>query len=82
MNILLPYGYDEKCTSVSQPLPYLKATKAETYIMKKEDIILRLEAAIYEKDWAAVELLLEDLQIDDQNLDQGYDQFVDSDEWE
>ena len=50
--------------------------------MKREEIILRLEAAIYEKDWAAVELLLEDLQIDDQNLDQGYDQFVDSDEWE
>ena len=50
--------------------------------MKREEIILRLEAAIYEKDWAAVELLLEDLQIDDENLDQGYDQFVDSDEWE
>ena len=45
MNILLPYGYDEKCTSVSQPLPYLKATKAETYIMKKEDIILRLRSS-------------------------------------
>jgi hypothetical protein len=31
--------------------------------MTREEIIMRLEAAIYDKDWAAVELLLEDLQV-------------------
>jgi hypothetical protein len=51
--------------------------------MKRHEIILRLEAALYDKDWAAVELLLDDLQMDNDNLDQGYDQFVDSDDdWE
>ena len=33
--------------------------------MKKEDIILRLESALENKDWADIELLLEDLQLDD-----------------
>jgi len=65
MQINLPIGYDEKSTSVSQPLAYLNATTTETYIMKKEDIILRLESALENKDWADIELLLEDLQLDD-----------------
>jgi len=51
--------------------------------MKRQDIIIRLEAALYDKDWAAIELLLDDLEMDNENLDQGYDQFVDSDDdWE
>lgn len=86
MRINLLYNVDKNSTTISSlnlpEYPYLVGNKQEPYIMKREEIILRLEAAIYEKDWAAVELLLEDLQIDDQNLDQGYDQFVDSDEWE
>ena len=86
MRINLLYNVDKNSTTISSlnlpEYPYLVGNKQESYIMKREKIILRLEAAIYEKDWAAVELLLEDLQIDDQNLDQGYDQFVDSDEWE
>ena len=43
--------------------PYLVSTKKEGYTMTREEIIMRLEAAIYDKDWAAVELLLEDLQV-------------------
>jgi len=63
--------------------PYLVGNQQETYIMKREDIIIRLEAALYDKDWAAIELLLDDLQMDNENLDQGYDQFVESDDdWE
>tara|TARA_B100000900_G_C20594166_1_gene722718 strand:- start:2667 stop:2915 length:249 start_codon:yes stop_codon:yes gene_type:complete len=72
MHIILPYGYDEKCTTVSQSLPYLRATETETYIMKKEDIILRLESALENKDWADIELLLEDLQLDDEDIDEDY----------
>ena len=86
MIVNLPYKVDENSTTISSlnlpEYPYLVGNKQESYIMKREDIIIRLEAALYDKDWAAVELLLDDLQMDDENLDQGYDQFVDSDEWE
>ena len=41
-------------------------------MLTREEIILRLEAAIYDKDWAAVELLLEDLQIEDYEEDDDY----------
>ena len=44
-----------------------------------EEIILRLESAIHNKDWADIELLLDDLQIEEVDTDQGYDQFVDDD---
>ena len=57
--------------------PYLEQTKKET-LMSKKDIILRLETALEDKDWDAIELLLEDIQYDEEEkLDQGYDQFVD-----
>lgn len=86
MIVNLPYNVDENSTTISSlnlvDYPYLVGNKQESYIMKREDIIIRLEAALYDKDWAAVELLLDDLQMDDENLDQGYDQFVDSDDWE
>jgi|TARA_B100000902_G_scaffold346691_1_gene353546 hypothetical protein len=86
MIVNLPYKVDENSTTISSlnlpEYPYLVGNKQESYIMKREDIIIRLEAALYDKDWAAVELLLDDLQMDDENLDQGYDQFVDSDDWE
>ena len=32
--------------------------------MKKKDIIIRLEAAMEDKDWDAVQLLIEDLEYD------------------
>ena len=84
--INIQYNVDKDSTTISSLIlpdyPYLVGNQQETYIMKRQDIIIRLEAALYDKDWAAVELLLDDLQMDDENLDQGYDQFVDSDEWE
>tara|TARA_R100000742_G_C4246276_1_gene65178 strand:+ start:385 stop:651 length:267 start_codon:yes stop_codon:yes gene_type:complete len=84
MRINLPYNVDKNSTTISNlnlpKYPYLVGNKQEIYIMKREDIIIRLEAALYDKDWAAIELLLDDLQMDNENLDQGYDQFVDSDD--
>ena len=87
MTINLPYQVDENSTTISSlnlvDYPYLVGNKQESQTMKRQDIIIRLEAALYDKDWAAIELLLDDLQMDDENLDQGYDQFVDSDDdWE
>ena len=85
--INIQYNVDKDSTTISSLIlpdyPYLVGNQQETYIMKREDIIIRLEAALYDKDWAAIELLLDDLQMDNENLDQGYDQFVDSDDdWE
>ena len=63
MEVVLPYGYNKNNTSVTSidfiNYPYLVSTKKETYVMTREEIIMRLESAIYDKDWAAVELLLE-----------------------
>ena len=85
--INIQYNVDKDSTTISSLIlpdyPYLVGNQQETYIMKREDIIIRLEAALYDKDWAAIELLLDDLQMDNENLDQGYDQFVESDDdWE
>lgn len=67
MGIILPWGFLVENTSVTElnliDYPYLVSTKKEQHIMTREEIIMRLEAAIYDKDWAAVELLLEDLQV-------------------
>tara|TARA_R100000005_G_C4977541_1_gene188416 strand:+ start:264 stop:527 length:264 start_codon:yes stop_codon:yes gene_type:complete len=87
MIVNLPYNVDENSTTISSlnlvDYPYLVGNKQESQTMKRQDIIIRLEAALYDKDWAAIELLLDDLEMDDENLDQGYDQFVDSDDdWE
>ena len=74
IEINLPYKFNSKNMSVT---PYLEQTKKET-LMSKKDIILRLETALEDKDWDAIELLLEDIQYDEEEkLDQGYDQFVD-----
>tara|TARA_A100001391_G_scaffold176989_1_gene140525 strand:- start:354 stop:617 length:264 start_codon:yes stop_codon:yes gene_type:complete len=84
MQVILPYAVDSNSTTVSDVnlivYPYL-VSKKESYTMSHEDIILRLEAALYDKDWDAIELLLEDLKVDDEqeSLDQGYDQFVNED---
>jgi len=85
--INIQYNVEKDSTTISSLIlpdyPYLVGNQQETYIMKREDIIIRLEAALYDKDWAAIELLLDDLQMDNENLDQGYDQFVESDDdWE
>ena len=84
MIINLQYNVDKNSTTISSinlpDYPYLGQNKQESYIMKREDIIIRLEAALYDKDWAAIELLLDDLQMDNDNLEQGYDQFVESDD--
>ena len=67
MGIILPWNFLVENTSVTElnlvDYPYLVSTKMEGYTMTREEIIMRLEAAIYDKDWAAVELLLEDLQV-------------------
>ena len=84
MNVTLPWVHDDNCTTVTQinlsSYPYLLTTKkGVSRMLTREEIIMRLEAAIYDKDWAAVELLLEDLQIDEIDTTQGYDQFANED---
>tara|TARA_B100000519_G_scaffold198507_1_gene208039 strand:+ start:3309 stop:3566 length:258 start_codon:yes stop_codon:yes gene_type:complete len=82
MQLNLPYKFDEKTMNIStlelQQYPYIVTTNG-VKIMTKEEIILRLESAIHNKDWADIELLLDDLQIEEVDTDQGYDQFVDDD---
>ena len=67
MGIVLQWNFLVENTSVTElnlvDYPYLVSTKMEGYTMTREEIIMRLESAIYDKDWAAVELLLEDLQV-------------------
>jgi len=83
MQLNLPYSYNEETMNISsfqlQDYPYIVTTNG-VKIMTKEEIILRLESAIDNKDWADIELLLDDLQIEEVDTEQGYDQFVD-DEW-
>ena len=84
MGIVLPWNFLVENTSVTElnlaEYPYLVSTKqGADKMLSTEEIIMRLEAAIYDKDWAAVELLLEDLQIEEVDSAQGYDQFVDED---
>ena len=84
MGIVLPWNFLVENTSVTElnlaQYPYLVSTKqGADKMLSTEEIIMRLEAAIYDKDWAAVELLLEDLQIEEVDNRQGYDQFVNGD---
>lgn len=84
MGIVLPWNFLVENTSVTElnlaEYPYLVSTKqGADKMLSIEEIIMRIEAAIYDKDWAAVELLLEDLQIEEVDSTQGYDQFVDED---
>ena len=83
MQLNLPYSYNEETMNISslqlQDYPYIVSTNGAK-IMTKEEIILRLESAIDNKDWADIELLLDDLQIEEVDTEPGYDQFVD-DEW-
>ena len=69
MGIVLPWNFLVENTSVTElnlaEYPYLVSTKqGADKMLSTEEIIMRLEAAIYDKDWAAIELLLEDIQVD------------------
>jgi hypothetical protein len=87
MQVNIPYlnGVDSDVISItpildfSVKVPYITSTM-ESYEMSTKDIILRLEAAIEDKDWEAVELLLEDLRLDG-DYDRGYDQFGGDEEY-
>ena len=88
MQVNIPYlnGTDFDVISVTPILdfsitvPYISATM-ESYEMSIKEIILRLEAAIEDKDWEAVELLLEDLRLDNDDFNREYDQFSGEDEY-
>ena len=82
MQLNLPYKFDEQTMNISAlelpDYPCIVSTSGAK-IMTKEEIILRLESAIDNEDWADIELLLDDLQLEEVDTDQGYDQFVDDD---
>jgi hypothetical protein len=88
MQVNIPYlnGADFDVISVtpildfSVTVPYITPTM-ESYEMSIKEIILRLEAAIEDKDWEAVELLLEDLRLDNDDFNREYDQFSGEDEY-
>ena len=67
MKVNLPWALDPDSTTVTSinlvSYPYLVTTKkgGSNHMLSYEEIIMRLEAAIEDKDWEAVELLLEDL---------------------
>jgi hypothetical protein len=75
MKVILPWAADPKNTSATSlnlvDYPYLASTKrGVSHMLSVEEIIMRLEAAISDKDWAAVELLLEDLRVTDEDISQ------------
>ncbi len=69
MKVNLPWTLDPDSTTVTNtnlaPYPYLVTTKKGglSHMLSYEEIIMRLEAAIEDKDWEAVNLLVEDLRI-------------------
>jgi len=67
MKVILPWAASPKNTDITSinlwSYTYITTNKIGVGHMTHEGIILRLESAIYDKDWAAVELLLEDLRI-------------------
>jgi len=74
MNIILPWESSPNNTSVTDIVlgvyPYLVSTKKEAKVMSREEIIMRLEAAYEDKDWDAVDLLLQDLRVAEEDIDQ------------
>ena len=76
MKVKLPWVLDPDSTTVTSinfpPYPYLVTTKKGglSHMLSYEEIIMRLEAAIEDKDWAAVELLIEDLRASEEDLEQ------------
>jgi len=76
MNVILPWAASPKSTTVTSinlpAYPYLVSNKIEgvNHMLSLEEIIMRLEAAYEDKDWDAVDLLLQDLRIAEEDIDQ------------
>ena len=76
MNVILPWAVSPKSTTVTSinlpPYPYLVSNKIEgvNHMLSLEEIIMRLEAAYEDKDWDAVDLLLQDLRVAEEDIDQ------------
>ena len=62
--------------------PYLNKSAENSNMLTLQDILLHLESALNDKDWEAIELLKEEVeyQLEQDQYDQGYDQFVDDEE--
>tara|TARA_B100000287_G_C20276121_1_gene640029 strand:- start:132 stop:374 length:243 start_codon:yes stop_codon:yes gene_type:complete len=73
MQVIVPWVVDPNSTTLSQldlaVYPYIVSTKRDE-TMSIEEIIMRLEAAYEDKDWDAVDLLLEDLRVAEEDVDQ------------
>ena len=65
MNIILPWHFEPESTSISSiqipSNPYLVPHQKEGTIMDLDDILLRLDIALSDKDWEAIRLLMEDI---------------------
>ncbi len=73
MQLNLPFKFNEETMNISslqyETYPYIVSTSgAKT--MSIEEIIMRLEVAYEEKDWDAVDLLLQDLRASEEEIDQ------------
>ena len=73
MQINLPFKFNEETMNISsfqyKTYPYIVSTSGAK-VMSIEEIIMRLEAAYEEKDWDAVDLLLQDLRASEEEIDQ------------
>tara|TARA_B100000073_G_scaffold323254_1_gene305211 strand:- start:422 stop:682 length:261 start_codon:yes stop_codon:yes gene_type:complete len=85
MQVILPYRA-KNVTTTNIPIftetPYLNKSMEKDQMLNLNDILIRLQAALEDKDWDAIELLMEDVEIEVENesYNQGYDQFVNDDD--
>jgi len=85
MQVILPYR-TKNVTTTNVPIftktPYLNKSMEKDQMLNLNDILIRLQAALEDKDWDAIELLMEDVEIEVENesYNQGYDQFVNDDD--
>jgi hypothetical protein len=76
MKVILPWEASPKSTTVTRinlvPYPYLVSNiiGGANHMLSLEEIIMRLEAAYEDKDWDAVDLLLQDLRAAEEDIDQ------------
>jgi hypothetical protein len=65
MDIILPWHFEPESTSISSiqipPSSYLVPHQKEETIMNLDDIMLRLDIALSDRDWEAIRLLMEDI---------------------
>jgi hypothetical protein len=65
MDIILPWHFEPESTSISSiQIPtssYLVPHQKEGTIMDLDDIMLRLDIALSDRDWEAIRLLMEDI---------------------